>query len=785
MASTRRTGSRGSARALPLTTTLPVATDILYTAAEERAHIARTAGLQAKRDEQPKNTMRSYASKQKQWREWCLTPRPGPDGVLSAWPDGELVTPDKLAAWLSEDLLLRRVAIKGQRPTKQPVPHNTNTSLASPEESSLSKAEALAETLHIPLAEAIQILCDDQAGYEPPDDVDAEEGAPLTRTTLDAYVAAVMELWRLQVAHGSRNLENPRSSAVRGFLEQRTRQRSRIDRTAFKDRGSEGIQAGYSSIEWSAIQKHLLSTSANLPQNFRTRVDLLFGHYYLLRGENRRKMELADLSLLEYPLTEGPTPCRCLVALLQDGKMNKTAKKEFMGALRHKDPLLCTQGALAQLLFWRWHIAGEPAPTFRHRQDWYNIKVLIGSDRMQELSYRTQLEETWRVFGAVGLTAEKKTHLPRRAGAQEAETHGTTLTQISQAGRWNTSILCKAYLTHLPRQFMRIVAGFSGTAGDYFLTRAVHEPPDTLQKQLWPWIEAWEQRFEARARRKRWIEGGLDNDDLAGDGFLKLLRHLRVVLLQDLAALQPQFPKLPFFSYAPFRGPDWAAFATSVQARIDDPEEPASLLVKRVLPELYSLVESTRSAILQNTHQLHGRLASELASQLARQQQQLDRLFSTQIIMTGYLGGGIAPSATGLAPEPTPCLHNLPAQLATAPPPAEELAAASGIPIVSCFPKVYTVADVWHEWKKGVAGGPAIESLEEQYGHRWRPGNTMTVQFCRRKVVWDALKTLIARGRSEGEAIRELEALRGGQSINKLVDRLRQRRQRQRHRQKQ
>ena len=72
---------------------------------------------------------------------------------------------------------------------------------------------------------------------------------------------------------------------------------------------------------------------------------------------------------------------------------------------------------------------------------------------------------------------------------------------------------------------MRIVAGFSGTAGDYFLTPAIHEPLAALQRQLWPWIEAWEQRFEARARRKRWSEGGLDDDDLAGDGFLKLLQR--------------------------------------------------------------------------------------------------------------------------------------------------------------------------------------------------------------------------------------------------------------------
>jgi hypothetical protein len=46
------------------------------------------------------------------------------------------------------------------------------------------------------------------------------------------------------------------------------------------------------------------------------RVNLLFGHYYLLCRENRRKMELTDLSLLEYPPAEGPTPCYCLVTLL-------------------------------------------------------------------------------------------------------------------------------------------------------------------------------------------------------------------------------------------------------------------------------------------------------------------------------------------------------------------------------------------------------------------------------------------------------------------------------------
>jgi hypothetical protein len=263
----------------------------------------------------------------------------------------------------------------------------------------LAEAKTLAETLEVPLAAAAKLLADDREGYVLPAAlapatealVAPDEGSLLTKSTVDAYIAAVIELWRLQVAHGNGNTENPRGAAVRGFLEQRGRQRSKLDRASYKDRGSDGIQAGYSPDEWQRIQDLLLSGAAYTPQNFRTRVDLLFGHYYLLCGENRRKMELADLSLLDYPPSEGPTVCGCLVSLLQDGKMNKTARKEFMGALWHKDPLLCTQGALAQLFFWRWHIAGEPAPSFQQRKDWYKIKVLVGRDCEEELSYLTQL----------------------------------------------------------------------------------------------------------------------------------------------------------------------------------------------------------------------------------------------------------------------------------------------------------------------------------------------------------------------------------------------------------
>jgi Centromere DNA-binding protein complex CBF3 subunit, domain 2/Transcriptional activator of glycolytic enzymes len=643
----------------------------------------------------------------------------------------------------------------------------------------LAEVKSLAEALDVPLTDAAELLADDREGYVPPAALapateaptDAAKGSLLTRGTIDAYIAAVIELWRLQVAHGNGNTDNPRGVAVRGFLEQRSRQRGKHDRETYKDRGSDGIQAGYSPEEWQRIQHLLLSGAAHMPQNLRTRADLLLGHYYLLRGENRRKMELADLSLLDYPPSEGPTVCGCLVSLLQDGKLNKTARKEFMGALRHKDPLFCTQGALAQLFFWRWHIAGEAPPSFRRRRDWYRIKVLVGRDREQELSYPTQLQETWRVFGAAGLVSSKKTHLPRRIGAQDAETHGSTLAQISQAGRWNQSVLCQAYLTHLPRQFMRIVAGFSVSAGDYFLARAAHDPPAALQQQLWPWIEEWELRFEARARRLSWAQGGLDEDDLAADGFLKLMRRLRTILLQDLAVLQPRYPGLPFFAHAPFYGPEWDEFALLVQADAAGPSEPQSLLLQRALPELSSVLQSSRDAVLQNTQRLVGRLESRLQGL----QGSLDALLQGQVpittvtsVTTSYFGTGPPGPTTTAAPAPAPALAT----------PSHNVEPA-GLPVTTALARVYTVRDVWREWQEGLAGRPAIRELEERWGSRWRPGNTLKVQFCRRKVIWDAVRARTARGKTEEEAVAELEQLRAGRSLNQLVDELRQHRRRQ------
>jgi len=76
------------------------------------------------------------------------------------------------------------------------------------------------------------------------------------------------------------------------------------------------------------------------------------------------------------------------------------------------------------------------------------------------------------------------------------------------------------------------------------------------------------------------------------------MKRLRIVLLQNLAVLQPQYPFLPFFSYPPFYSKEWEEFVRTVRANITDTAKPPSLLLQRALLKLYGLIENTRLTIL-------------------------------------------------------------------------------------------------------------------------------------------------------------------------------------------
>ncbi|KAI1360960.1 transcriptional activator of glycolytic enzymes-domain-containing protein [Xylaria arbuscula] len=82
---------------------------------------------------------------------------------------------------------------------------------------------------------------------------------------------------------------------------------------------------------------------------------------------------------------------------------------------------------------------------------------------------------------------------------------------------------------------------------------------------------------------------------------------------------------------------------------------------------------------------------------------------------------------------------------------------------------VATVEEVWKEYREGMGGQPAIEKLDSMYGSRWRPEPRGRTWYSRRKVIWDKIREFINEGMDEEAAVQEVEKLREGGTINKLI----------------
>jgi hypothetical protein len=77
----------------------------------------------------------------------------------------------------------------------------------------------------------------------------------------------------------------------------------------------------------------------------------------------------------------------------------------------------------------------------------------------------------------------------RGCGLRASDLHGVLDEALRHAGRWALHIMVEAYLSQLPRKFMRRIASFTSDDGGYLLPRAQAAPPAELMQKIWPWVE--------------------------------------------------------------------------------------------------------------------------------------------------------------------------------------------------------------------------------------------------------------------------------------------------------
>ncbi|KAK9327707.1 hypothetical protein V1520DRAFT_30296 [Lipomyces starkeyi] len=159
---------------------------------------------------------------------------------------------------------------------------------------------------------------------------------PYTVNTLKLHVAAITDLCRQQVDFGINSHPKPRTTNVRAILYTYSTNCHERNRQQYADRSAGSIFDGYNSERVLKIARATLSRPDDPVQGL---LDFLLGNYMLLRGNNRREIELADLYLLSVE-NEGPTTCKVLVILLCNGKTNLHGRVDPAGAMRNQEVLV-------------------------------------------------------------------------------------------------------------------------------------------------------------------------------------------------------------------------------------------------------------------------------------------------------------------------------------------------------------------------------------------------------------------------------------------------------------
>lgn len=227
--------------------------------------------------------------------------------------------------------------------------------------------------------------------------------------------------------------------------------------------------------------------------------------------------------------------------------------------------------------------------------------------------------------------------------------------------------------------------------------------------------------------------------DVAAEGFLKALKWLRQVFLQDAALLQRDFRNLPFFNHPLFRLAEWEPFAATVCRVHDEGLAPGEVMSHvtvtdpKVLEELRSLREDVR----------------RLSADHALMRRCLQDLMQTGLATTGAVRAHPPPmdereeSATLGALQTVvaaPMTGECSSQGASAflsPHVIESIKILPGAVFDKLYPLLKSPEQVWEAWTVGFLGiFPPIQVMEQpKSGYKaWRIG--------RRKKYYD-LKVII------------------------------------------
>ncbi|SAM08368.1 hypothetical protein [Absidia glauca] len=106
----------------------------------------------------------------------------------------------------------------------------------------------------------------------------------------------------------------------------------------------------------------------------------------------------------------------------------------------------------------------------------------------QERSYSSLRGSIGKALSSPGIRSNRKTHINCGSLARMAGNGCANVDQIRRQGRWNNTTINDTYLTNLPRELVRSMAGFPTYGRFSYLARAAFNTSTSLWKKLFPAI---------------------------------------------------------------------------------------------------------------------------------------------------------------------------------------------------------------------------------------------------------------------------------------------------------
>jgi len=144
--------------------------------------------------------------------------------------------------------------------------------------------------------------------------------------------------------------------------------------------------------------------------------------------------------------------------------------------------------------------------------------------------------------------------------------------------RWSLAILLACH----DRQFDHL------QAFQLKLKRAVDQPSESLQKMIFPFVDA---ALDGMVQRTR-----AQDTDMAAEGFLRLLKFLRVVILQDSITMKNRCSHWRIWSLSVFTSPLYVAFAEQ-SMRENTVQDPTDLAIETVVPTIAAALENLQNSL--------------------------------------------------------------------------------------------------------------------------------------------------------------------------------------------